>query len=103
MLLSQLLITLDSFQSLPLAGATLLKRDGIWAERRCEGGSWRAVCVCADLAWPRVRGPLPGRGVLPKGNLSRPVGSHCQVQCLRQHRMAALASGVSSSGRWDRI
>lgn len=38
--LSQLLITLDSFQSLLLAIATLLKRAWIWAESNVGGAPW---------------------------------------------------------------
>ena len=45
MLLSQLLITLDSFQSFLLAVATLLKRDWIWAESNVGGAPWLGSVV----------------------------------------------------------
>lgn len=88
--LSQLLITLDSFQSLPLAGATLLRRARIWA-------------VCADPGRPAVQPSPPCRRSAAREKPEPTGGRDCQVQCLQQPRMAALGAGVSSSGFWAGI
>lgn len=67
--LSQLLITLDSFQSLPLAGATLLKRDGIWAELRAGGwggGGLPGGGGCADPRGPQSAVPSLAEERCPK-------------------------------------
>lgn len=58
MRLSQLLITPESFPSLPLAGTTLLKRARIWAEGDGEAPGW-GRCVQTPRG-PQSSAPLPG-------------------------------------------
>lgn len=77
--LSQLLITLDSFQSLPLAGATLLRRARTRAESDAGGSGLGGVCRPREARGPPSSRPLPAGGVLPERNLSPLAGGDCQV------------------------
>lgn len=74
MRLSQLLITLDSFQRVLLAGATSLKRDWIWFRAMWEVLRLAGWVVCADPRGSRSPAQLlflSGRRVLLGDSLER--------------------------------
>lgn len=110
MLLSQSLITLDSFQRLLLAGATLLKRAWLGAESEVGGGvsrpwgssgsaSFLAGGGCRDWSLSVGRGPLR---VEPQHQRMA-----AQVWCLFWWLWSsALAPGLCTAGprlRWTRV
>ena len=89
--LSQFLITLDSFQSLPLAVATLLKRAWIWTESHVGGPPWLG-CVSRPWMAPTIQpsfSPWWRRALVVHGGVRPKCASE-------QPRKAALVSHVLS-------
>lgn len=108
MQLSQLLITPESFPSLPLAGTTLLQRARIWVEG--DGGGSRRGAVRADPTRPPVQCSPPwGRRAAhplpPKKTMSLMEGGDGPVSCLERRMMAAsgLVSPLAGSGLGFRV
>lgn len=96
--LSQLLITLDSFQSLPLAGATLLKRARIWAESDMGGSRLGGVCRPLGAPSPAVPSLVEERCPRETWACWRAVTAKCSVWSNPRWPPLGLVSPLVGSG-----
>lgn len=101
--LSQLLITLDSFQSVLLAGASSLKRDWIWVASNVGGARAGRVGGVRRPAWlPQsspVALPLRARSAAGTQPGEASVGrALLSVECSELGRLAALCLGSVGVG-----